>query len=288
MEFAAMREVMASLYDQTPDATILCDRRDRVVNANSAAQRLTGCAAGELVGRSCAKLATPSDRLEQALQRAYAGEVVHCEIELLSSSGSNAATECEVVPARLGDEVVGAFVIVRATGAVLHDTLTGLPSRALLEDRIEQSLVTARRYNYRFAIVCANVDGFSQILARCGPGPGDEVLRTVARRIRETLRRSDTVARAGVDEFVVLQPMLENAEDAVDLVHKIIFAMSAPIVAGTHTLDVRLSLGIAIFPENGESQQALTAAASGAMREAKRHSPGLFCLATSLEKERVR
>jgi diguanylate cyclase (GGDEF)-like protein/PAS domain S-box-containing protein len=287
MEFAATREVLASLYDQTPDATILWDRQERIVTTNAAAQSLFDCSARELAGRTCSQLATSGGRLEQALSRAYDGETAHCEIDLLSPKGSKVAGECDVLPARLGDDIVGAFLIVRTAGGVLQDTLTGLPSRALLEDRIEQSLVTARRYNYRFAIVCADVDGFSQILARFGASAGDEVLSTVGRRIRETLRRSDTVARSGVDEFVVLQPMLENVEDAVDLVHKIIFAMSAPVVAEGHTLDVRLSLGIAIFPDNGESRPALIAAAKRALREAKRSSRGLFCVATNLEKERA-
>jgi diguanylate cyclase (GGDEF)-like protein len=288
MEFAAMREVLASLYDQTPDATILCDRKERIVAANSAAYRLFACAARELLGRQCAQLATQSDRLTHALRGAYAGEAAHCEIDLVAPDASKVAGECDVLPARMGDEIVGAFLVIKAAGGLLQDPLTGLPSRALLEDRIEQNLVTARRYNYRFAVICADVDGFSQIADRCGAAGSYEVLRTIGRRIRETLRRSDTVARSDVDEFVVLQPMLENVEDAVDLVHKIVFAMSAPIVAEKDALDVRLSLGIAIFPDNGESQQALVAAAKRALREAKRHSRGLFCVATNLETERVR
>lgn len=282
-----MREVLASLYDQTPDATILCDRQERVITVNAAAQRLFACDARELVGRTCTQLVTEGSRLEHALSSAYAGEVAHCEIELLSPKGSRVAAECEVLPARLGDDVVGVFLVAKTTRGDLQDPLTGLPSRALLEDRIEQSLVTARRYNYRFAIACADVDGFSQILTRFGADAADEVLRTIGKRIRETLRRSDTVVRSATDEFVVLQPMLENVEDVVDLVHKIVFAMSAPIVVGTNALDVRLSLGIAIFPDNGESQQMLVAAARRALREAKKHSRGLFRLATSLEKERL-
>lgn len=283
-----MREVLASLYDQTPDATILCDRQERVVAANPSAQRLFGSMERGLIGANCAQLASRSDRLERALSCAYGGELGHCEIELLCGDGSKVAGECDVLPARLGEEIVGAFVVVRATSGVLQDPLTGLPSRALLEDRIEQNLVTARRYNYRFAISCANVDGFSGIASRFGPAGADEVLRTIASRIRETLRRSDTVARNGVDEFVILQPMLENVEDAVDLVHKIVFAMSTPIVTNAAALDVRLSVGIAVFPENGETTQALMAASRRALREAKQHSRGLFCLAKSSEKEPAR
>jgi diguanylate cyclase (GGDEF)-like protein/PAS domain S-box-containing protein len=288
MEFAATREVLASLYDETPTATFLCDRGGRVLRANPAAEALVGCEPGELAGRQCATLAGEGEKLRAALAGVATGDRSRFELEILRQDGTNLPVDCEVFPARIGEHVAGAFVQARAQWLATSDALTGLPSRVLFVDRVEQTLMAGRRYDYRFALMHADIDGFTEIVARVGTAGADEVLCDVARRVRETLRGSDTLVRVGPDRFAILQPMIESADDAVDVAHKIVFAMQAPVTVSGRALDVRVSIGIAIFPTDGETRDELAAAADRALREAKRLYRGLFRLATTSSLEPAR
>lgn len=283
MEFAATREAFASLYDETPTATLLCEPRElRVVAANRAAEALCGCSAADLAGAAWTSLAGDAQPLLEALVAvAASGARRSLDVELRVADDARLRVTCDVFPARIGDRIAGAFVQMRAHDLSQTDALTGLPSGAVLDDRLEQALVTARRYDHRFALILADIDGFASIVDRHGASAGDWVLRVVAQRIREALRRSDSVLRGEGDGFVVLQPMIDSVDDVVDVAHKIVFAMHAPITIDGQTLDVRLSLGIAIFPIDGGDAGALLAAAHAALQEAKRHARGLFRLATS-------
>jgi diguanylate cyclase (GGDEF)-like protein len=288
LEFAMTREALASLYDETPVATLLCEPHAlRVVSANAAAQALLGRSASDLTGRAWSELVGDAERIEGALRAALAGARSSIGVDLRGTEATVAHVECDVLPARAGEQIVGAFVHVRTEGPAMHDALTGLPSGAVLDDRIEQALVTARRYRYRFAILEADVDGFGSITQRHGASAGDWVLRIIGQRIREALRESDTVVRTEADRFVVLQPLVESVDDAVDVAHKIVFAMHAPIALEGRALDVRVSLGVAVFPLDGESRDALRAAAHGALLDAKQKARGLLCLATSSATERA-
>jgi diguanylate cyclase (GGDEF)-like protein len=279
LEFALTREVLASLYGQTPTPTILCDRQGRILSANAAAEQLFQHALHEMAGTPCGELLDAGD-LEQVLSRATCGEGSTLEASFEKSSGERLLLRCDVFPASLGDDAVAAFIQLRRQDAAFGDPVTGLPNRLVLEDRLEQNLVTARRYSYRFALVHADVDGFSEIVARLGASGANDVLRIAAERMREPLRRSDTVARTGTDKFAVLLPMIEEVEDAIDLVHRIIFAMSAPMDVSGAALDVRLSHGIAIYPSDGETREELTRGADRALREAKKRARGLFWIAS--------
>lgn len=286
MEFAATREALASLYDETPFATLLCEPHElRIVGANRAAETLLGRSASDLSGASWPSLTNDSQQLLEALCAAVSGGRSSVELEMRSGEGTAMRVTCEIFPAHIGERAAGAFVQLRAHDQPFNDPLTGLPSGAMLDDRIEQTLMTARRYDYRFAIVLADIDAFSTIVERHGAGAGDWVLRVVAQRVREALRRSDSVMRAAKDRFVVIQPMVESVDDAVDVAHKIVFAMHAPIVIDGRNLDVRLSLGIALFPIDGDLRESLMASAQEALHDAKHHARGLFRLAknSSLE-----
>lgn len=274
-----MREVLTSLYDETPTATMLCNADGRIIAANGAAEQLTGYAGRELVGRRCSDLVLDGASLAQTVQDALVAGTARCALEFASRAG-RVRVECDIFPARMNGRVVGTFVQCRVEQNALADVLTGLPNRALLADRIEQTLMTARRYRYCFALMDAGLDEFERVNERIGRAGGDEALRIVACRIRETLRESDTIAYAGDEGFVILQPMIDGSEDAVDLVQKITFAMQAPVTVGEEALDLRMSVGVAVFPSDGESGEELTAAAKRALQRAKRDGRP-WCLATS-------
>ena len=150
------------------------------------------------------------------------------------------------------------------------DSLTGLPNRVLFEDRIGNTIATARRYNRGFAVMYLDLDRFKAINDGFGHHVGDEVLKAVARRLRSTLRESDTVARFGGDEFVILEPVVDGPSDSADLARKISNALQEPVLINGVPHDVRASIGIAMFPSDAADVEGLMEAADAALYRAKR------------------
>ena len=150
-----------------------------------------------------------------------------------------------------------------------NDMLTGLPNRVLFNDRLHQALATARRYGRGFAVMYLDLDRFKVINDTYGHGSGDEVLHQVAQRLQSALRESDTIARFGGDEFVVLQPIVDGPGDAADLARKIVAAMLDPIVIDEHQHRVTTSIGIALFPQDAQTVEELMDAADRALYRAK-------------------
>ena len=153
---------------------------------------------------------------------------------------------------------------------VLHDTLTKLPNRILLEDRLQQAVEECRRDNTHCAVLFVDLDRFKRLNDSLGHFAGDTVLRTIAERLRLTVRHEDTVSRLGGDEFVVLLRHLGRVEDAVDVACKIIEAVGRPIVLEEHELRIGSSIGISVYPQHGESSAKLIANADAAMYHVKK------------------
>ena len=152
-----------------------------------------------------------------------------------------------------------------------HDELTGLPNRALLNDRLAQALGQAGRTGRPLALLFLDLDGFKYINDSLGHQVGDRLLRTVAARLQGIVRSGDTVARLGGDEFVVMLVDLEQAGDAAAVAHTIVQAVSRPLRADERTLHVTASLGVATFPADGDSAELLLKHADAAMYRAKAH-----------------
>lgn len=151
-----------------------------------------------------------------------------------------------------------------------YDSLTGLPNRVLFNDRIRQAMRAAKRYNRGFAIMYLDLDQFKEINDRFGHPVGDLVLKAVGDRLVQTLRESDTVARFGGDEFVILQPVVNGAADAADLARKIVAAMQQSLQIEDFEHTVHTSIGIALFPEDGVKPDELMDRADRALYRAKR------------------
>jgi diguanylate cyclase (GGDEF)-like protein len=150
-----------------------------------------------------------------------------------------------------------------------HDELTGLPNRALLQDRMTQAMSQARRTGRPLALLFLDLDGFKYINDSLGHEIGDRLLRTVAGRLAAVVREGDTVARLGGDEFVVMLVDLERAEEAPAIAHDIVRTLGRPLRADDRTLHVTASLGLATFPADGDSAELLLKHADAAMYRAK-------------------
>jgi len=155
----------------------------------------------------------------------------------------------------------------------LHDVLTDLPNRALIEDRLQQAILSAKRQARSLALLIMDLDGFKEVNDTLGHHMGDLLLQQVAVRLQNILRKSDTVARLGGDEFAVLLPSAD-AEKAVLAARKILDALKSPFPIQGHILDIGGSIGIALFPTHGADGTTLVRRADVAMYVAKRASTG--------------
>lgn len=150
-----------------------------------------------------------------------------------------------------------------------YDPLTNLPNRTLFADRLQQALTLAKRDHLHLALMFLDLDKFKPINDTLGHGVGDLVLKEVAQRIQGCLRESDTVARIGGDEFVVLLPIVEAAQDALTVAEKIRYALNQPFELAGQRLNISSSTGIAFYPEHGTEENQLIKNADTAMYYAK-------------------
>ncbi len=160
-----------------------------------------------------------------------------------------------------------------------HDTLTGLPNRRLLFDRLEQATAYARRNQQIVAILMLDLDGFKAINDSDGHEAGDQVLIAVADRLRSQIRESDTLCRMGGDEFVILLPEVANANAAELVAHKIIIALGIPFDIDRKRYKAGTSIGISLYPTHTEDAEKLLGMADAAMYQAKQAGGNQYCFA---------
>jgi diguanylate cyclase (GGDEF)-like protein len=155
-----------------------------------------------------------------------------------------------------------------------HDSLTGLPNRVLLNDRLERVCVHHARYGGHFAVAFLDLDHFKAINDTHGHDAGDVLLKTVAQRLQGSLRSSDTVCRLGGDEFVLLLDDVEGVPQVQALAQKVLSQVTQPCALGAAqdapVVDVGCSMGLAVFPQHGQDPTALLLHADQAMYAAKR------------------
>jgi diguanylate cyclase (GGDEF)-like protein/PAS domain S-box-containing protein len=162
--------------------------------------------------------------------------------------------------------------------ATNHDNLTGLPNRALLNDRLKLAIATARRNKgHTLALMFIDLDKFKPINDTLGHAIGDKLLTKIATRIQTCLRASDTAARLGGDEFVVLLPSINSHHDALLVAEKIRHAICQPVRISGHVLNASPSIGIAIYPDNGKDEVELLKHADAAMYSAKQSGGDSVC-----------
>lgn len=170
--------------------------------------------------------------------------------------------------AKLADSLQAANEQLRSIA--LHDKLTGLPNRFLLEDRLEQAVLRGSRGGGNFAVMFVDLDRFKPVNDRFGHDVGDALLKAVAQRLAGCLRKADTVARTGGDEFVVVLSEVARSEDVTRIADKILGELARPFRAGGHELEISCSIGVGVYPEDGKDAQTLVVNADKAMYHAKK------------------
>ncbi len=157
-----------------------------------------------------------------------------------------------------------------------HDILTDLPNRTLLLDRLKQAIVTAERDNLKVTVIFLDLDFFKFINDALGHTIGDRLLKMVASRFSSLLRASDTLARIGGDEFVIVLPDQENINHVPQLLERILQSISEPYKIDKHELNITCSIGFSVYPDNGKDAETLLKNADNAMYQAKENGKNTF------------
>jgi diguanylate cyclase (GGDEF)-like protein/PAS domain S-box-containing protein len=276
---------LSSAVVQAADAVMITDTNGVIEYVNPAFVRMTGYSAAEVAGKTprILKSGKHKDEFFAQLWRAMgAGESFHDVIINRRKDGSEYYEEVTIAPVRNPEGEVTHFI---STGRDIsdrmraqeqlrhlahHDSVTGLPNRILLMDRIEQSLHRARRHELGFAVLFIDLDGFKTINDSLGHHAGDVLLRGVGERLTAAVRNEDTVARLGGDEFAVVLDSLRDTGSVPTVADKLLTEMSRPMMVEGKSLTVTGSIGIAVYPDDGEAVHELLRRADSAMYLAKR------------------
>ena len=159
----------------------------------------------------------------------------------------------------------------------LYDSLTKLPNRVLFYDRIKQEIAYARRERKKFSVMFLDLDNFKLVNDKFGHDAGDELLQETAKRFNNLLRESDTICRLGGDEFIILLPRLKHPrKNTEDVARKIVHSLDEPFLIKDNQIYVNTSIGIALYPDDGEEGEILIKSADKAMYTAKKEGPNNY------------
>src|ERR1700688_782988 len=290
------RERAVVTLNSIGDVVLVTDISGNITYLNLVAETMTGWPREEAIGKPLAKVfriidgptrKTARDPMEMAVeQNRTVGLTVNCV--LVRRDGFESAIEDSAAPIhdRAG-RVIGAVIVFhdvsaaramsrQMTHAAQHDLVTNLPNRLLLNDRISQSISLARRQNRPLAVIFLDLDRFKYINDSLGHATGDKLLQSVSKRLLAGLRGSDTVSRQGGDEFVILLSEIADPEDVAASARKILLLLNAPHSIGGQDLLIGGSIGISVYPADGEDAETLIKNADTAMYRAKERGRNNF------------
>ncbi len=300
LQSAEQLRLAAAVFEQSAEGIIIFDATHNVLMVNQAYVKMTGYAAAELIGKPPPVMDTGCN--DASFMRAMWESVGmhgswHGELWNRRKDGDLYPELASVSRVHDEDGKVSHYIAIvtdisahKANEAHIHrlahfDALTGLPNRSLLADRVGQALSRVERNAESLALIFMDIDRFKNVNDSLGHRIGDELLIQVAGRLRHVLRDEDTVSRLGGDEFILVLPST-RAEGAAHVAEKVLKALSAPYHIEHHELNVTASLGIALYPGDGNNYDALSMCADAAMYRAKQGGRNTFRFFTREMQER--
>ncbi|WP_290872382.1 EAL domain-containing protein [Aquabacterium sp.] len=292
-------EMRRVIVHNAPYAICVLNPAGVIQAINPAGERLLGHSAMELVGRSTTerffdpdqiaertqllalRLNRPVDEVRVLAHMAKSSPGLPSEWNLVREDGRPIVAELVVTELRNEHGQLGGYLAMahdvtsrreaekQVQHMALHDALTGLPNRNMLQEQLKASLGLAERQHLTMAMMFLDLDRFKKINDSLGHHIGDNVLIEVARRLRAAMRTSDVVARLGGDEFVILLPRISEEADGLHVAEKVIEAFAEPLRVGPHELRVTPSIGLALYPQHGTDAITLMRHADLAMYQAK-------------------
>jgi len=278
---------LRTITDSAQDAILMMDPEGRISYWNPAAERILGYTSVEAIGQNLHKLIVPP-RYHEAhhaafpvFQRKGQGAAVRkaLDLEAIRKDGKEIPVQISLSAVHmegawhavgiLRDITEQKMAEEKIRQMAYHDSLTGLPNRKLFSDRLSIALTQAQRNKKEVGIAMLDLDNFKDVNDTLGHDVGDLLLEATAERLTAALRKGDTVARIGGDEFVLILPELKGMEDAIQVAQKIVDGFRKPFLIDTHQLVVTTSIGIALYPQDGTDKEVLLKKADIAMYQVK-------------------
>jgi two-component system CheB/CheR fusion protein len=283
-ETEAKLKLAACVFENTLDGVLITDVNGTIISVNPGFTAITGYTPEDAVGKTPRIL--QSNRHDQAFYIALWKAIEndgqwHGEVWNRRKGGELYLQRMTISMVRSEDGEPMRYVSVfsdittfwrkdeQIKHLAFHDALTDLPNRTLLMDRIDQKLLSARREKSHFALMFLDLDGFKRVNDQLGHHVGDDLLKSVALRLLALVRKSDTVARVGGDEFIFILNSPQGKDDITDVANRIVSSISEPIEILGSAPQIGVSVGIAMFPEHGDTATDLIRHADVAMYAAK-------------------
>jgi diguanylate cyclase (GGDEF)-like protein/PAS domain S-box-containing protein len=282
-EAARKTHYLDTILNASPDMGVAATDGEAIAFMNQAARNILP-AAGAAIGRTVEEfhqgMGVSPARIRRALAIVRKGRQ-HRFAAAVPAEGSERYLDCRLSAIPGVEAKPGGYVLIvrdvterrRAEETIkrmaYHDALTSLPNRFLVSDRLEQGLVQARRKGTLLAVMVLDLDGFKEVNDTLGHNAGDALLKQVAASVREVLRKSDTVGRMGGDEFLVVLPDVKTPEGVAAVAAKMLKSVAGPRSLAGREVRITTSIGVALFPFDGQDAQALIQKADGAMYAAK-------------------
>ena len=290
------------LFDRSPTGVAVIDDSGIISEANQALCELLGRTHQEVVGSSYDSFVHPEERADVRRRREAmkgSNEVVGGALRrFLHADGSvrhvrvpitRVAENGRFITIVSFDDVTAQLEAQRLLEhAAMHDSLTGLPNRRLLSDRLEQALARCRRAEHAVALLFLDLDRVKQVNDTLGHDVGDQLLMVMAQRLVAAVRAEDTAARIGGDEFVIVCETVRDADEVTALADRVLEAISQPVVWGEHVVTLTASIGIATSFTGETAADEMLRAADMAMYEAKTAGRARFVLAALSESDAPR
>lgn len=277
--------------DAIGDAVLVVNPQGQVIYLNKVAETMTGWSRELALGRPVEDVfviidgASRQRRTGPSQKAIKEGRIVELALGsvLIRRDGSELAIEDSAAPirSRLGkaagavivfhDARQSRFEIQKMSHLAQHDLLTGLPNRVLLTERLTQALGLAKRHQKQVALLFVDLDHFKEVNDSLGHAIGDQLLQDVAENIVACVRATDTVSRHGGDEFVILLPDIESSQGPIQVAEKLLARFARPRTIAGHELQVSMSIGISVYPEDGDNAETLMRKADAAMYASKRN-----------------
>ena len=278
------------LVETAPEGIAISDTQGRVLRVNAEFVRMFGYGVDEVVGQCLDDLVAPPARQEEAralTASATQGSEILLETVRHKKDGTLVDVSLISAPILVAGKQEAVYAIYRdITGRkqaeqkleemATHDPLTGLPNRRLLLDRFTIAAALAHRNKDRIAVMSLDLDNFKSINDTFGHDTGDQILKVISTRLVRILRASDTFARVGGDEFISLMMETDHIEGATAIAQKILDSFTEPLSIAGHQLHLSTSIGLAIYPEDGEDLETLTKKSDAAMYYSKSHGRNQF------------
>jgi len=292
-EVEERRQYLEGVLESTLSALITLDNNHHILEWNTGAEKLFGFKREEVQGHNLDKfIASPEGEIlpeaAELTARVLSQEIISpTETVRYDKWGNPVPVVLTGAPIQVNDELVG--IVASYTDIskqkelereikhmATHDVLTGLPNRRLFNERIQLEMAHAERNDQRLGVLWLDLDNFKEVNDTYGHSTGDILLQKIAQRLTGVLRKSDTVARMGGDEFIILLPEMDKIGAAQITADRVLEVMNKPFLCDTHSISISFSIGISIYPDHGQDIDTITKSADRAMYQAKEKGGNVY------------